>query len=82
MKIYDFSSIEKIYVVGDIQGEFSTLMSYLNRGFREKMSDDDIHPKEVEKRKRDEERSRLAMERRMHNQGIRINAADMMPKNG
>lgn len=81
MKIYDFSSIEKIYVVGDIQGEFSTLMSYLNRGFREKMSDDDIHPKELEKRKRDEERSRLAMERRIHNQGIRINAADMMPKN-
>ena len=82
MKIYDFSSIEKIYVVGDIQGEFSTLMSYLNRGFREKMSDDDIHPKELEKRKRDEEKSRLAMERRMRNQGIRINAADMMPKNG
>lgn len=81
MKIYDFSSIEKVYVVGDIQGEFSTLMSYLNRGFREKMSDDDMHPKELEKRKRDEERSRLAMERRMHNQGIRINAADMMPKN-
>lgn len=80
MKIYDFSSIEKVYVVGDIQGDFSTLMSYLNRGFREKMSDDDIHPKELEKRKRDEERSRLAMERRMHNQGIRINAADMMPK--
>lgn len=80
MNIYDFSSIEKIYVVGDIQGEFSTLMSYLNKGFREKMSDDDMHPKELEKRKRDEERSRLAMERRMHNQGIRINAADMMRK--
>lgn len=81
MKTYDFSSIEKIYVVGDIQGEFSTLMSYLDRGFREKMSDDDIHPKELEKRKRDEEKSRLAMERRMHNQGLRINAEDMMPKN-
>lgn len=81
MNIYDFSSIEKIYVVGDIQGEFSTLMSYLNKGFREKMSDDDIHPKEAERRKKEEERSRLAMERRMHNQGIRINAADMMPKN-
>jgi len=81
MKIYDFSSIEKVYVVGDIQGEFSTLMSYLNRGFMEKMSDDDIHPKEAERRKKEEERSRLAMERRMHNQGIRINAADMMPKN-
>lgn len=81
MKIYDFSSIEKVYVVGDIQGEFSTLMSYLNKGFREKMPDDDIHPKEAERRKKEEERSRLAMERRMHNQGIRINAADMMPKN-
>ena len=76
MKIYDFSSIEKIYVVGDIQGEFSTLMSYLNKGFREKMSDDDIHPKELEKRKRDEERNRLAMERRMHNQGIRVGSMD------
>ena len=76
MKIYDFSLIKKIYVVGDIQGEFSTLMSYLNKGFREKMSDDDIHPKELEKRKRDEERNRLAMERRMHNQGIRVGPMD------
>ena len=81
MNIYDFSSIEKIYVVGDIQGEFSTLMSYLNKGFREKMSDDDIHPKEAERRKKEEERKHLEMVRRMHNQGIRINAADMMPKN-
>ena len=81
MKTYDFSSIEKIYVVGDIQGEFSTLMSYLNKGFKEKMSDDDIHPKEAERRKKEEERKYLEMVRRMHNQGIRINAADMMPKN-
>lgn len=80
MKIYDFSSIEKVYVVGDIQGEFDTLMSSLNKGFKEKMSDDDIHPKEAERRKKEEERRQLQMERRMRNQGIRINAVDMMPK--
>lgn len=76
MKIYDFSSIEKIYVVGDIQGEFSTLMSYLNKGFREKMPDDDIHPKELEKRKRDEEKNRLAMGWRRCDQGIRVGPVD------
>ena len=80
MKIYDFSAIEKVYVVGDIQGEFDTLMSSLNKGFKEKMSDDDIHPKEAERRKKEEERRQLQMERRMRNQGIRINAVDMMPK--
>ena len=79
MKIYDFSSIENVYVVGDIQGEFDTLMSSLNKGFKEKMSDDDIHPKEAERRKKEEERSRLAMERRMHNQGIRLNHQIQFP---
>lgn len=79
MKTYDFSSIEKIYVVGDVQGEFDTLMSSLNRGFMEKMSDDDIHPKEAERRKKEEERSRLAMERRMHNQEIRMNHQIQFP---
>lgn len=72
MKTYDFSSIEKIYVVGDVQGEFDTLMSSLNRGFMEKMSDDDIHPKEAERRKKEEERRQLQMEERMRNPGIRM----------
>ena len=72
MKTYDFSSIEKIYVVGDVQGEFDTLMSSLNRGFMEKISDDDIHPKEAERRKKEEERRQLQMEERMRNPGIRM----------
>ena len=79
MKTYDFSSIEKIYVVGDVQGEFDTLMSSLNREKKKKMSDDDIHPKEAERRKKEEERSRLAMERQMHNQGIRLNHQIQFP---
>ena len=79
MKTYDFSSIEKIYVVGDVQGEFDTLMSSLNRGFKEKMSDDDIHPKEAERRKKEEERRRLQMEERMRNQGIRMGRQIQFP---
>lgn len=79
MKIYDFSAIETVYVVGDIQSEFDTLMSSLNRGFKEKMSDDDIHPKEAERRKKEEERKHLEMVRRMRNQGIRINPQIQFP---
>jgi hypothetical protein len=79
MKIYDFSAIETVYVVGDIQGEFDTLMSSLNKGFKEKMSDDDIHPKEAERRKKEEERKHLEMVRRMRNQGIRINRQIQFP---
>lgn len=79
MKTYDFSSIEKIYVVGDVQGEFDTLMSSLNRGFMEKMSDDDIHPKEAERRKKEEERRQLQMEERMRNQEIRMNRQIQLP---
>lgn len=79
MKIYDFSAIEKVYVVGDIQGEFDTLMSSLNRGFMEKMSDDDIHPKEAERRKKEEERRQLQMEERMRNQEIRMNRQIQLP---
>lgn len=79
MKIYDFSTIEKVYVVGDIQGEYDTLMSSLNKGFKEKMSDDDIHPKEAERRKKEEERKHLEMERRMRNQGIPMNYQIQFP---
>lgn len=79
MKIYDFSSIENVYVVGDIQGEYDTLMSSLNKGFKEKMSDDDIHPKEAERRKKEEERKHLEMERRMRNQGITMNYQIQFP---
>lgn len=55
MKHYDFSNIEKIYVVGGLMGEFTELIFRLNDGFKEKIDDTILHPKEIEKRKIKEE---------------------------